>query len=232
MRSALRKAAKVGIADVAACGSASSLAAWAAEQLGQIAILSIALHWTSQTEAALRGAARGSADPQTHMHGGSAEASGTTGEHGSTGAGGALWRSRSGGAGVTLAGLLEEHEALVAALAAVLGARGPAAAGVPPVGVAALRRQVLEALLLTVLHLRDVLRRLLAARAAGVDDFAWQAQLRFASPPSCLPLASFAAGVVWSGTAVRHDRALSAERWPVFDVHSLLHVSVGQSGPT
>lgn len=178
MRSALHKAVKVGIADVAACSSADSLAMWAAENLGQVSILSIALHWTSQTEAALRGAAGLPPTPQTYTHGASAEAFGGTGGYGSTAAGRALRQSRSSGVGVTLAGVLEDHEALVAALAAVLGPHAPAGTVVE----AALRRQVLEALLLTALHLRDVLRRLLAAGTSGVDDFAWQAQLRFVSP--------------------------------------------------
>lgn len=199
MRSGLRKAAKAGIADVAACGSPDSVATWAADNLAQVSILSIALHWTSQTEAALRGGVGMPLTPPPHMHGGSAEALGGAGRHGSTSTGRALRQTGSGGFGVTLAGLLEEHEALVAALAAVLGPRGPAATAVE----AALRRQVLEALLLTVLHLRDVLRRLLAAGTAGVDDFAWQAQLRFAVP-ICLPTLPL---LMWSGMAVLRARA-------------------------
>lgn len=165
MKSALRKAAKVSVAEVDTCDSPHGRALWAAQQLSQLSILAVSLRWTSQTQAALRGLA-----PALRTC-----ASGTQRDHSATTAIGVAPNGRGSQGVPQLPALLEEYEAFVAAVAAVLGSQRGTAMDAE---AGALQRQVLEALLLTVLHLRDVLRRLLASGAAAVDDFAWQSQLR------------------------------------------------------
>eukprot|EP00892_Ulva_mutabilis_P004502 jgi/Ulvmu1/2423/UM134_0004.1 len=174
MKSALRKAIKTSVVDLLASEDSHSRALWAAEQLGQVSILAVCLRWTSQTQAALRGLPPAPHTPAPNAPARQDSSSAIARSTSSTVAG-------RGGDAVTLAGLLEEYELLVGSLAAVLGSERGAGDGGPGAG-GALRRQVLEALLLTVLHLRDVLRRLLAAGAAAVDDFAWQSQLRYTLP--------------------------------------------------